>query len=29
MKLIWKKINFDGQKETRLLLINADDEVEV
>lgn len=25
MKLIWKKINFDGQKETRLLLINADD----
>ena len=25
MKLIWKKINFDGQKETRLLLINDDD----
>lgn len=25
MKLKWKEVNFDGQKETRLLLINADD----
>lgn len=26
MKLKWKKINFDGQKMTRLVLINDDDE---
>lgn len=26
MKLKWKEINFDGQKETRLLLIHTDDE---